>query len=68
MVSKKTAGDRVREMRLQKGWSQTELARRLEVSQPRIAQIEAAKHLRTANAIQLAELLGCNPGWLLTGS
>lgn len=67
MVSKRTTGERVRTLRLQKGWSQSDLARETGWTQARISQIEASENLRTATARKLASVLKCHPGWLLTG-
>lgn len=53
-------GKRIRQMRLNKNMTSTELAKQLEVTQPYISQLErGAKVLSYPIAVQLAEIFGC---------
>jgi transcriptional regulator with XRE-family HTH domain len=61
------AGTRVRNARLKAGLSQSQLAERIGVRQPRVCEIEASDHLRTDTALRLAKALDCTAGWLLAG-
>jgi len=64
----KSMGERVRRLRLEKGWSQSELATRLpEVKQQSIDQLEQGKVRRPRYLPELAKALGSSAQWLLTG-
>jgi transcriptional regulator with XRE-family HTH domain len=61
-------GERVRQLRMQKGWSQSELAARLpHVKQQSIDQLEQGKVERPRFLPELADVLQTSVQWLLTG-
>lgn len=52
-------GDAIRRLRLSRGWSQADLARRSDVSQPTVQRIEAgAPHPSVVNVVRIARALG----------
>jgi len=51
-------GQRIRDARDLRGWSQAELAERCGLSRPTIARIEAGQHVRMASLEQVARALG----------
>lgn len=53
-----TVGQRIREARDARGWSQGELAERCGLSRPTIARIEAGQHVRMRTLEQVARALG----------
>ncbi|MCR4297841.1 MAG: helix-turn-helix domain-containing protein [Gallionella sp.] len=60
--------ERIKQARLERGWSQEELARRMSVTQPSVAEWESgrkAPHMK--NLMRLAKLLGVAIEWLSTG-
>jgi phage repressor protein C with HTH and peptisase S24 domain len=64
-----TLGERVRDERAAKGWSQAELARRVtqagySITQGGIAQIERRGETEPKSIVQLAEALGLSVTWL----
>jgi transcriptional regulator with XRE-family HTH domain len=62
-------GARIREARLALGLSQTELADRVQVSQPTIAHWEQGTHApRQLALVRLADALGVSRAWLLDGA
>ena len=62
-------GDRIREMRTQKEWSQAELARRVDVSRATVNQWESGtiKDIKLKTFLRLVEVLGCTPNHLILG-
>jgi phage repressor protein C with HTH and peptisase S24 domain len=60
-------GERVRQCRLALGWSQAELARRLNVKQQSIDQLEAGKVSTPRYVIELADALSVPLEWLRHG-
>ena len=52
-----TVGQRIRDARDQRGWSQTELAERCGLSRPTIARIEAGHHVRMGTLERVAQVL-----------
>ena len=62
-----TLGARVRQCRLALNWSQAELARRLNIKQQSIDQLEAGKVKSPRYVIELAETLGAPLEWLRHG-
>lgn len=63
----KNLGERLRYIRKQKGWSQEKLAHESGVNQGTISKIEREGQYKSVYAFQLAEALGVNSVWLLTG-
>ncbi len=60
--------NRIKKARTEKGWSQSELARRMFVSQPSVADWESGRKApHTKNLARLAMLLGVSVEWLATG-
>jgi len=60
--------ERIKSARKAMGWSQAELARRMFVTQPSIADWESGRKApHTKNLARLAILLGVNFEWLTTG-
>lgn len=60
--------ERIKRARQERGWSQAELARRMSVTQPSVAEWESgrkAPHMK--NLVRLAKLLGVGLEWLSTG-
>lgn len=62
-----TLGQRMRSKRLEKGWTQEQLALRANSNQAVIQKIENGKSLRPRRIDKLAEVLGVNPAWLMFG-
>ena len=59
-------GTKIKMLRLAKGWSQRELARRAGISQPSLSYIEEKDPTGSKALPQLAEALGVNPEDLLS--
>lgn len=53
-------GDKVKELRNAKGWSQTKLAKLVGISQPTIVAIEAGEQQTSKYSIKIADALGVN--------
>ena len=62
-----TLGQRMRYKRLDKGWTQEQLAARAGTNQAVIQKIENGKSLRPRKIDQIAAVLGVNPSWLMFG-
>jgi transcriptional regulator with XRE-family HTH domain len=60
-------GQRVKELRLERGWTQQELADKLETSNMNIANIESGRVKNPRNLSELAEILKSSPNYLLGG-
>ena len=60
-------GQRVKELRLERGWTQQELADKLETSNMNIANIESGRVKNPRNLSELAEILKSTPNYLLGG-
>ncbi len=59
-------GERIKEKRLEKEWSQDELAKRLDVNRTTIAKWESGdNNLKQSMVKKVADVLGCTPGWLV---
>jgi transcriptional regulator with XRE-family HTH domain len=65
----KTLGDRIREERENKGWSQTELGKRVGVGKSSVSQWEngTTKKMDGLNMVLAAKALGLSADWLATG-
>lgn len=53
--------EKITELRIAKGWSKPELARRVDVSQNTIFKLEAGQTRTFKFLLRLAEVLGCEP-------
>ena len=62
-----TLGQRMRYIRLDKGWTQEQLAARASTNQAVIQKIENGKSLRPRKINEIAAVLGVNPAWLMFG-
>lgn len=62
-----TVGERVKEQRIKRGWSQSELGRRLGVTQAAISEIERDVTKQSGLLIPMATLFGVDAQELLTG-
>jgi len=60
-------GQRVKELRLKLGYTQQELADKLETSNMNIANIESGRVKNPRNLSELAEILKSSPNYLLGG-
>jgi len=59
---------RLKSTRKKHGLSQTELAQKVEVSQPTIANWERGGHIPRPDALaRIADVLGTDPAWLVSG-
>jgi transcriptional regulator with XRE-family HTH domain len=63
-----TLGARMRSRRLEKGWTQEQLARRAGTNQAVIQKIENGRSLRPRKIDQIAAELNVSPAWLMFGS
>lgn len=67
-IGRETVGQRIRRARIRQGLSQSELAARIRVSQPTIANWEQDSHApRTGALDKVAETLGVETFWLMNG-
>ena len=57
--------ERLREAREAKGWSQSQLANRLGISQQMYHPYEHGRELKSGMIIKLCAVLECSPNWLL---
>ena len=62
-----TLAKRLADTRDARGWSQSELARRVDVKPQTIQAIEAGRVRKPANLVTIAKTLGVDPNYLLTG-
>ncbi len=62
-----TLGQRMRSKRLEKGWTQEQLAVRAGTNQAVIQKIENGKSLRPRKIDEIASVLDVNPAWLMFG-
>lgn len=60
-------GQRMRQRRQEKGWTQEQLAVRAGTNQAVIQKIENGKSLRPRKIDQIAAVLDVNPAWLMFG-
>ncbi len=65
----KTVGQRIRDARESKGLKPADLARAAGVTSAAVSQWEsdATKNIRPTNLFDIAEILGKNPKWIITG-
>ena len=65
----KTLGERIKEIRIEKGLSQNALGRIIGVSKSSVCQWEKGKtkYMTGSNMINTAQALGVNPRWLESG-
>jgi len=63
----KTLGERIRYMRSVLGISQSELAKKANISQPVISGLESGKGQTSGHTPSIADALGVNAYWLETG-
>lgn len=61
------AGDRLRQLRESKGWTQEEVAAKLGVSLMTVSRWERGEHDPTRHAAKLADLYGRSADWILRG-
>lgn len=60
--------ERIKQARQERGWSQAELARRMSVTQPSVAEWESGRKApNMKNLVRLAKLLDVGFEWLSTG-
>lgn len=64
---RETLGGRLRFARLNRGWSQRNLAARASTNSAVIQKIENGKSLRPRNIVAIAEALEVAPSWLMFG-
>lgn len=62
-----TIGSRLKAVRLEKGWSQTELADKAGVSQSAIGNIESGTRKRPRDLLSIAKAVEVRAEWLETG-
>jgi transcriptional regulator with XRE-family HTH domain len=61
-------GERLREKRTAKGWTQLELAKRMDIAPMDVSNYErGAKKPRNERALLLAQVLGVSSAWLVFG-
>ena len=60
--------ERIKQVRRERGWSQADLARRMPVTQPSVADWESGRKVpNMKNLVRLAKLLDVGFEWLSTG-
>ncbi len=59
--------DRLKQARLHRGYSQTELAKLARVRQSTIGNLESGKNKSSTHTATFAAILRCNATWLATG-
>lgn len=57
-------GDRVRQVRLERDWTQEELAKKAGVAQSTIAELERKPNRGSKEIVEIALALGVSPVWL----
>lgn len=60
-------GDRVRQVRKERGWTQTELAKRAKIPQSSVSNLETGGHAGSPNIVEVALALGVSVYWLRNG-
>ena len=67
-TDRESFGDRLRRLRLAKGWRQSDLAAHAGVGRATVAHWEAETRWPRADYLErVADTLGCDMGWLFTG-
>lgn len=62
-----TVGDRVRQVRQERGWTVAELAKRVGIAQSSLSELELGDSKGTAYIVDLALTLEVSPFWLNSG-
>lgn len=64
-----TLGERIKDLRVARGWKQVELAKAIGIKPPSLSLIEKGhtKSLKAKTILRLAEVFGVDPRWLETG-
>lgn len=60
-------GKRIREVRIQRGLTQAQLAAKVGIAQPTLSELERGDSAGTGNIATFASILGVNALWLETG-
>ena len=68
-MESKRMGERIRDMRVQREWSQAEFARRVGVTRATANQWEtgAIKNIKLEMLLKVTQVLGCTPNHLILG-
>lgn len=67
MSAMETVGDRVRKVRKERKWDQTKLAKKAEMAQNSLSDLETGKTKETPQIVKLALALGVSAYWLDSG-
>lgn len=62
-----TLGDRIKQARISKGYTQPQLGEQSQLDQPEISRLESGIYTRTSKMVDLAKALDVNPNWLQYG-
>lgn len=62
-----TVGERVRQVRQERGWTQAELAKRAKIAQSSVSELERGDSRGSAYIVDIAVALGVSPFWLNSG-
>lgn len=60
-------GERVRQVRKERGWTQEVLAKKARVPQSSISMLESGSHRGSPHIVEIADALGVNVYWLRKG-
>lgn len=67
LVDMSAVGDRVRQLRKERGWTQTELAKRAKIAQSSVAELETKPNRGSRYIVKIAVALGVSAYWLDSG-
>lgn len=68
MIDRSKIGGIVKRLRLERQWTQAELARRIGATQPKVSNLERGRHFpRMTRLRKLARVLGVTPDDLVNG-